>query len=60
MRFAYADPPYLGCGRRYVDSHPDALIWDDPGDIFDDLFPGTGGVMESWDAFVRQAKLWQP
>jgi len=30
MRFAYADPPYLGCGSRYKDDHPDALIWDDP------------------------------
>ena len=30
MRFGYADPPYLGCGKRYVENHPDALIWDDP------------------------------
>ncbi len=31
MRFAYADPPYLGCGRRlYGAHHPDAAIWDDP------------------------------
>jgi hypothetical protein len=30
MRFAYADPPYLGCGRMYVKHHPEALIWDDP------------------------------
>ena len=30
MRFAYADPPYLGCGRMYAAHHPDALIWDDP------------------------------
>ena len=30
MNFAYADPPYLGCGRLYAQSHPDALIWDDP------------------------------
>lgn len=28
MRFAYADPPYLGCGRLYADRHPDALAWD--------------------------------
>ena len=31
MRFAYADPPYLGCGKLYAAHHPDALIWDDPG-----------------------------
>ncbi|HEY5985986.1 MAG TPA: hypothetical protein VIV12_06305 [Streptosporangiaceae bacterium] len=29
MRFAYADPPYLGCGRLYPE-HPEALTWDDP------------------------------
>lgn len=30
MRFAYADPPYLGCGRLYADHHPNARDWDDP------------------------------
>ena len=30
MRFAYADPPYLGCGKMYAAHHPDALAWDDP------------------------------
>ena len=30
MKFAYADPPYLGCGKLYVAHHPDALDWDDP------------------------------
>lgn len=30
MRFAYADPPYLGCGKLYAAHHPDALVWDDP------------------------------
>jgi hypothetical protein len=30
-RFAYADPPYLGCGKaRYGSEHPQAAIWDDP------------------------------
>lgn len=29
MRFAYADPPYLGCGSYYLEHHPDALIWND-------------------------------
>jgi len=28
MRFAYADPPYLGCGKLYAKHHPDALAWD--------------------------------
>ncbi len=30
MKFAYADPPYLGCGAYYAKHHPDALTWDDP------------------------------
>jgi len=28
LRFAYADPPYLGQGKRY--DHPDSRTWDDP------------------------------
>ena len=30
MRFAFADPPYLGCGARYKEHHDEALAWDDP------------------------------
>lgn len=30
MKFAYADPPYLGCGALYAKHHPDALDWNDP------------------------------
>lgn len=31
MVAAYADPPYLGCGKsHYGDLHPDAADWDDP------------------------------
>jgi hypothetical protein len=29
MRFAYADPPYLGMCKRYEHHHPDGLCWDD-------------------------------
>jgi hypothetical protein len=29
MRFAYADPPYLGQARHYR-QHPEAAVWDDP------------------------------
>jgi hypothetical protein len=29
VRFAYADPPYLGCGKLYAAHHADALEWDD-------------------------------
>lgn len=31
MRFAYADPPYLGCCRLYGHYHPDGRCWDDLG-----------------------------
>jgi hypothetical protein len=31
MRVAYADPPYLGCGKKiYAPFHPDAADFDDP------------------------------
>jgi len=30
MKFAYADPPYLGCGDLYAKHHPEALDWNDP------------------------------
>lgn len=30
MKFAYADPPYLGYGKFYTEHHSDALDWDDP------------------------------
>jgi hypothetical protein len=30
VRFAYADPPYLGRAEYYVAHHPEAMIWDDP------------------------------
>jgi hypothetical protein len=29
MRFAYADPVYLGCARLYPE-HPESHIWNDP------------------------------
>lgn len=30
MRFAYADPPYLGRAEYYRAHHPDAMIWNNP------------------------------
>jgi hypothetical protein len=30
MRFAYADPPYLGCGKLYAQHHVQALDWNTP------------------------------
>lgn len=31
MRFAYADPPYLGCCALYEHYHPSGQCWDDIG-----------------------------
>lgn len=28
MRFAFADPPYLGCGSLYAAHHSEARVWD--------------------------------
>jgi hypothetical protein len=30
LKFAYADPPYLGLGKLYRDIHPNAMDCDDP------------------------------
>ena len=30
MRFAFADPPYLGCGALYKEHHDEAMSWNDP------------------------------
>lgn len=30
MKFAYADPPYLGYGSFYADRHPNAMDWNKP------------------------------
>lgn len=30
MKFAYADPPYLGLAHVYKKLHPEAHVWDDP------------------------------
>jgi hypothetical protein len=30
VRFAFADPPYLGCGALYKEHHAEAMRWDDP------------------------------
>jgi hypothetical protein len=30
LKFAYADPPYLGLAFFYAKLHPEAMTWDDP------------------------------
>jgi hypothetical protein len=35
MKFAYADPPYYGNGKRRYSEHPEAAIWDGKDAHFD-------------------------
>jgi hypothetical protein len=30
VKFAFADPVYLGCARLYAKHHPEAHVWNDP------------------------------
>lgn len=58
MRFAYADPPYLGCGKRYLPHHPDALIWDDPEThrhLIDRL---VADYPDGWALSMSSTNLW--
>lgn len=48
MRFAYADPPYLGCGQLYIDQHPDALAWDDIATHQQLVADLIGGFPDGW------------
>lgn len=59
MRFAYADPPYLGCARLYPE-HPDAARWDDPaehGKLLDELDHGYDGWAYSLSSTTLQTLL---
>jgi hypothetical protein len=48
-RLAYADPPYLGCGRKlYGVHHPDAARWDDKGAHVELLAELDGGAFDAW------------
>jgi hypothetical protein len=44
MKFAYADPPYIGCCALYDHYHPDGWLGYQPGDQIVDLYPGTGSM----------------
>jgi hypothetical protein len=48
MKFAYADPPYLGCGKRlYAPFHPDAADWDEP-ETHRQLIDRLSDEFEAW------------
>lgn len=46
MRLAFADPPYLGCGKLYPE-HPDADRWDNP-DAHADLMDMMETEYDGW------------
>ncbi len=52
MRLAYADPPYLGCARRYRE-HPEAHIWDDPASHGDLM----ASLEDSYDGWALSAGM---
>lgn len=65
MKAAYADPPYLGCGKSHYGAlHEQAADYDDPEhhrrlierlcDEFHDIFPGSGAVGEAWAKWSGQ------
>lgn len=49
MRFAFADPPYLGCGAKfYSQHHADAADWDDPEEHRRLIERLTGEYPDGW------------
>jgi hypothetical protein len=56
MKAAYADPPYLGCGKLYVKHHPDALIWDDP-ETHRALIVRLSDEFEAWALSLHTSSL---
>ena len=49
MKFGYADPPYLGQGKRwYGKHHPDAAIWDDPATHTDLVHRLVDEYLDGW------------
>jgi hypothetical protein len=58
VNFAYADPPYLGCGKLYAAHHPDALAWDRPethAALIDRL---NADFPDGWGMSLSTPSLW--
>ncbi len=63
--FAYADPPYLGCGKLYADNHADATVWDDPASHRDLVRRLVAEYPDGWavslhEPALRQYLQWVP
>lgn len=49
MRFAYADPPYFGCGAsHYGEHHAEAAAWDDRQTHLDLIAHLTDNYLDGW------------
>lgn len=58
MRFAYADPPYFGQGKkRYGEHHPDAVIWDSKETHIDLVKKLTEDYPDGWALSCNPADL---
>lgn len=58
MKFAFADPPYLGCGALYASDHDEALVWNDPKahrDLIDRL---VEDYPDGWALCASSPSLW--
>lgn len=61
LRFAYADPPYLGQSHRY--DHPEAHIWDTieaHADLMTDLSYYDGWAMSASSSSLRDLAQYMP
>lgn len=61
MRFAYADPPYFGCGKsHYGEHHPEAAVWDKKQTHLDLIARLTDEYPDGWALSLNPAHLaWQ-
>lgn len=61
MRFAYADPPYFGCGAsHYGEHHPNAADWDERQTHLDLITRLTDEYPDGWALSLNPRDLaWQ-
>jgi hypothetical protein len=57
MRFAYADPPYLGCCKLYDHYHPEDRCWDDLGTHQDLIARLVDEFPEGWALSASSTSL---
>lgn len=59
MKFAFADPPYLGCGQKHYGAHhPDAAEWDDAESHRALVRRLCEGGYDGWAMSLSSVSLW--